>query len=56
MTDDRDRLRSDYAAALAVHFGDRVLSVARAQVDEATGDALVEWRAIVALLEARAGD
>lgn len=54
MTDDRERLRPEYAAALAAHFGDRALAIARAQLDGATGSALEEWTALVALLEAQA--
>lgn len=53
MTDDRERLRSDYAAALAAHFGDRALAVARDQRAAAKDSALAEWTAIVALLEMR---
>lgn len=54
MTKNRERLRSDYAAALLAHFGPRALAVARAQAAEATESALTEWTALVALLEAHA--
>lgn len=54
MTDDRERKRSAYAAALIAHFGDQALDVARAQADGATGAALAEWTALVELLERQA--
>ena len=54
MTKDRNRLRSEYAAALTAHFGDRALEIARAQIATATGAALEEWTALAALLEAQA--
>lgn len=53
MTEDRERLRSAYAAALVAHFGDRALDIARAQAESATDAAAVEWAAIVELLAMR---
>ena len=56
VTEDRERLRSDYATALTAHFGDRALTIARAQMASATGNALEEWTALVALLEIRVAE
>lgn len=53
MIKDRERLRSDYAAALVAHFGDRALAVARTQMEGAADGALTEWTALTALLEAQ---
>lgn len=47
-------MRSDYAAAMALHFGARAIDIARAQLATATGSARAEWMALVALLEAQA--
>ncbi|WP_186728787.1 hypothetical protein [Sphingomonas panacisoli] len=56
MAEDRERLRSQYAAALTAHFGRRALTIARQQREDATGAALDEWTALVELLESEAGD
>jgi hypothetical protein len=52
-TRDRDRLRSDYAAALIAHFGPRASAIAQKQVARASGAALTEWTELAALIDAR---